>query len=45
MASSSKQSCVRFTAEELSARSDCDAESGLDSDKGGLSSGEEFELD
>lgn len=46
MASSSKQSCVRFTAEEeLSARSDWDAESGLDSDKGGLSSGEEFELD
>jgi len=39
---------VRFTAEEvaeLCAQSDNNAESGLDSDTGGLSSGEEFELD
>ena len=48
MASSSKRSCVRFTVEEvaeLCAQSDNNAESGLDSDTGGLSSGEEFELD
>ena len=47
MASSSKRSCMRLTAEEvaeLCAQSDNDKDSELDSKTGGLSSGEEFEL-
>ncbi|KAL9978044.1 hypothetical protein ACROYT_G015521 [Oculina patagonica] len=47
MASTSKRSCVYFTAEEVAdicARGDSDVESDIDSNTGGISSGEEFEL-
>lgn len=48
MASASKRSCVYFTAEEVAdicARGDSDIESDVGSNTGGISSGEEFELD
>lgn len=48
MASSSKRSCWRFTAEEVAQiilNDESDNESNADSETGGLSSEEEFELD
>ena len=48
MASSSKRPRVTFTAEEVAeicARDSSDAESDIDSNTGGISSGEEFDLD
>ena len=48
MASSSKCPRVTFTAEEVAAicaRGDSDMESDFDSDTGGISSEEEFDLD
>ena len=47
MASSSKRPRVCFTAEEVAeicARGDSDPESDIDSQTGGISSGEEYEL-
>ena len=48
MASSSKRPRVTFTAEEVAeicARDSSNAESDIDSNTGGISSGEEFDLD
>lgn len=48
MASASKKAYVRFTAEqvrELIENDQSEGESDIDSHNGGLSSGEEFELD
>ena len=48
MASSSKRPRVTFTAEEVAeicARDSTDAESDIDSNTGGISSAEEFDLD
>lgn len=48
MASSSKHLCQRFTAEEVAQiiiSDKSDDESDVDSETGGLSSGEEFQLD
>ena len=48
MATSSKRSRVTFTAEEVAeicAQDGSDAESDIDSNTGGISSGEEFDLD
>ena len=48
MASSSKRSRVTFTAEEVAeicAQGGSDTESDIDSITGGISSGEEFDLD
>ena len=48
MASSSKRPRVTFTAEEVAeicAQDDSEAESDIDSNTGGISSGEEFDLD
>lgn len=48
MASSSKRLCQQFTAEEVAQiiiNDKSDDESDVDSETGGLSSGEEFELD
>lgn len=47
MASSSKRPRVCFTAEQVAdicARGDSDVESEIDSETGGISSGEEFDL-
>ena len=48
MVSSSKCPCMTFTAEEaaeICARDGSDAESDIDSNTGGISSGEDFDLD